>query len=256
MKTFKEFLYEIYVLEESSSGERSGKRTRGQVTMARGRGSDMTRQERSAASISKKSGIRGTGKYSTKDLRDKSKEYTNAKTDYYGDRGSLEQDHYITSFASPRAASMHSKLIKKGASKTGGFEINKVIPSKDSVRKTRDLRKSLVKSGANKRGRVHDVTILARDTYLNKNDPTNQATRGKKFIKAIKDTPNQLKKVGAKKGEAVISKPSAMMPRESDNPKSAKSGENKRAKLYKRIFGKKTTNKSNKTGLMVGKVDQ
>ena len=60
-------------LEESSTGERSGRRTRGKLTLARGRGADMDRKERTTAAIAKKAGLKGTGKYSTKDLRTKAK---------------------------------------------------------------------------------------------------------------------------------------------------------------------------------------
>jgi len=44
-------------LEESSMGERS----RGRATLTRGRGADMTRQERTTAAIAKKAGLKGTG---------------------------------------------------------------------------------------------------------------------------------------------------------------------------------------------------
>ena len=73
MKTFREFILECYELEESSTGERS----RGRATLGRGRGADMTSNERSIASIAKKARLRGTGKYSTKDLRTPSRLYTN-----------------------------------------------------------------------------------------------------------------------------------------------------------------------------------
>ena len=73
MKTFREFIEYCYELEESSTGERSGRRTRGKVTLARGRGANMTPKERSTAAIAKKAGLKGTGKYSTKDLRTRRK---------------------------------------------------------------------------------------------------------------------------------------------------------------------------------------
>ena len=74
--------------------------------------------------------------------------------------------------------------------------------------------------------------------------------RGRNFIQAVKDTPKQLKKAGAKKGDTVIGKPTAVMSGEDK-----KTGEAKRAKLYGKIFGKRSTEKSEKTGLMVGKAD-
>ena len=77
-----------------------------------------------------------------------------------------------------------------------------------------------------------------------------QIERGKNFIQAIKDTPNQLKKAGAKPGDTVIGKPTAVM--SGEDPKT---GVEKRAKLYGKIFGKRSTEKSERTGIMVGKAD-
>jgi len=54
MKTFQEFILECYELDESSTGEK----TRGRATLARGRGADMTRQERTTAAIAKKAGLK------------------------------------------------------------------------------------------------------------------------------------------------------------------------------------------------------
>jgi hypothetical protein len=79
--------------------------------------------------------------------------------------------------------------------------------------------------------------------------------RGRNFIAAVKDTPRQLKKAGAKKGDTVIGRPSAVMPGETTDLKKKKTGEEKRAKLYKKIFGKRSTERSAKTGIMTGKVD-
>ena len=106
MKTFREFILECYELEESSTGERS----RGRATLGRGRGADMTSNERSIASIAKKARLRGTGKYSTKDLRTPSRLYTNNNPDGYGDKGSTKVSHYVTTHASPRSAATSPDL--------------------------------------------------------------------------------------------------------------------------------------------------
>jgi len=257
MKTFREFLEVIYELEESSMGERS----RGRATLARGRGADMTRQERTTAAIAKKAGIKGTGKYSTKDLRAKAKDYTTYDSeDELDDIGSTEQDHFIRTHSSPRKAAKSERLISKMKSVTrpiigrpgitGRTTAHKTPPSSESVRRVKDLKKNMTKAGANKRGRVHTVDIMHRDSQVVKNDPDQQMERGRNFIAAVKDTPNQLKKAGAKKGEAVIGRPSAVMPSED-----RKKGREKRAKLYKKAFGKRSTERSAKTGLMVGKAD-
>jgi hypothetical protein len=253
MKTFQEFLEECYELEESSTGERSGRRTRGKVILARGRGADMTRQERSTAAVAKKAGMRGTGKYSTKDLRTKPKHYTNYETDYHGDIGSTEQDHTIITYSSPRKAAQDERIISKrkdAGRDSSGWRKYKTAPSSESVRRVKDLKKQMTKSGANKRGRVHSVEINQRDSMSGKGDKKKLISRGKNFIKALKDTPKHLKKAGAKKGEAVIGRPSAVMPGEDK-----KTGEAKRAKLYKKAFGKRSTERSAKTELMVGKAD-
>jgi len=254
MKTFQEFLEECYELEESSTGERSGRRTRGKVTLARGRGADMTRQERTTAAIAKKAGLRGTGKYSTKDLRTKANDYTTYDSeDPDDDIGSTEQDHYIRTHSSARKAAQGEQLIKKfkpaGRTATGMTKL-KTAPSSESVRRVRDLKKQMTKVGANKRGRVHTVDIMHRDSDVGKGDKDQQMERGRNFIQALKDTPKHLKAAGAKKGEAVVGKPTAVMHGEDQ-----KTGVAKRAKLYKKAFGKRSTEKSEKTGLMVGKAD-
>jgi hypothetical protein len=252
----EEFEFDLYdyELEESSTGERSGRRTRGHLTLARGRGADMDRSERTTAAIAKKAGLKGTGKYSTKDLRAKSKDYTtNDSEDDEDDYGSTKQDHYIRTYSSARKAAKGEQLIKKfkrAGTTLSGWTKLKSAPSSESVRRVKDLKKQMTKAGADKKGKVHNVDIMPRDSGVGKGDKDGQMERGRNFIAAVKDTPNQLKKAGAKKGEAVIGKPTAVMPGEDK-----KTGEAKRAKLYKKAFGKRSTKKSEKTGLMVGKAD-
>lgn len=237
-------------LEESSSGER----TRGRATLARGRGADMTRSERTTASVAKKAGLKGTGKYSTKDLRKPARDYTTYDSeDDMDDAGSTEQDHFIRTYSSARAAAKGERLISKikpaGRTPTGMTKL-KTAPSSESVRKVKDLKKQMTKSGASKTGKVHTVDIMHRDSNVGKGDRSQQMERGRNFIQAVKDTPKHLKKAGAKPGDTVIGKPTAVMPGED-----AKTGEAKRAKLYKKIFGKRSSKASPKTGLMTGKVD-
>jgi hypothetical protein len=261
-KTYNRCVKENYELEsnfieEDYSDEKKGRKTRrrrGLLTLARGRGADMTRQERTTAAIAKKAGLRGTGKYSTKDLRTKSKDYTTYDSeDDLDDIGSTDQDHFIRTYSSARKAARGEQLIKKfkpaGRTATGMTKL-KTAPSSESVRRVKEFKKQMTKSGANKRGKVHTVDIMHRDSNIGKGDKHQQMERGRNFIAAVKDTPNQLKKAGAKKGDAVIGKPTAVMGGEDK-----KTGEEKRAKLYKKAFGKRSTEKSNKTGLMVGKAD-
>jgi len=253
-KTYNRCVKEdIEELEESSTGERSGRRTRGKVTLARGRGADMKRQERTTAAIAKKAGLKGTGKYSTKDLRTRADDYTTYDNDDDWDHGSTKQDHYIRTHSSARKAAKGESLIKKYKERRKDPQGNvkvKTAPSSESVRRVRDFRKQMTKAGANKRGPVHTVDIMHRDSGIGKGDTDNQMERGRNFIQAVKDTPKHLKAAGAKKGDAVIGKPTAVM--HGEDPKT---GEAKRAKLYKKVFGKRSTKKSEKTGLMVGKAD-
>jgi hypothetical protein len=254
-KTYNRCVKEdIEELEESSGGERSGRRTRGKVTLARGRGADMDRQERTTASVAKKAGLKGTGKYSTKDLRTKAKDYTTYDSEWTEDDiGSTEQDHYIRTHSSARKAAKGEQLIRKfkpaGRTATGMTKL-KTAPSSESVRRVKDLKKQMTKSGANKRGKVHTVDIMHRDSEVGKGDKHQQMERGRNFIQALKDTPKHLKRAGAQKGDTVVGKPTAVMSGEDK-----KTGEAKRAKLYKKAFGKRSTEKSEKTGLMVGKAD-
>jgi len=251
-KTFQDFMLECYELEESSTDERMGRgkskltqfgnlKIRGQ---ARSPENTTTRRRRSVAAIAKKAGMKGTGKLSHHDIKSSPRDYTTYDSDdELDDIGSTEQDHFIRTYKSPRRAASGEQLISK-------YRGGKVNPSKDSVRKVRDFKKSMIKAGANKRGRVHTVDIMHRDSEVSKGDKNQQMERGRNFIAAVKDTSNQLKKAGAKKGEAVTGRPSAVMPSED-----IKDGEAKRAKLYKKIFGKRSTKKSEKTGMMVGKAD-
>jgi len=246
IRTFKEFLE----LCESSGGERMPRGSTGSRT---GRAlNQMTRGERSVAAISTKAGLKGTGKLSTKDLRTKAKDYTTYDSDDdLDDMGSTEQDHYVRTYSSARRASKGETLISKlkpaGRTASGMTKL-KTAPSSESVRKVKDLKKQMTKIGATKTGKVHTVDIMPRDGEFGKGDRVKQIERGKNFIQAIQDTPKQLKKAGAKPGETVIGKPTAVMSGEDK-----KTGEAKRAKLYKKIFGKRSTEKSEKTGLMVGK---
>jgi hypothetical protein len=237
-------------LEEGSSGER----TKGRLNLARGRGADMTRDERTTASVAKKAGLKGTGKYSTKDLRKPARDYTTYDSeDTEDDVGSTEQDHFIRTHSSARKAAKGERLISKlkpsGKRTPSGMTRLKTAPSGESVKKVKDLRKQMTKSGASKTGRVHTVDIMHRDSDVGKGDRNQQMERGRNFIQAVKDTGKHLKKAGAKKGDTVIGKPTAVMPGEDK-----KTGEAKRAKLYGKIFGKKSTKASPKTGLMTGKV--
>ena len=250
-RTFKEFL-ELCELIESSSGERMPRGSTGRRT---GRAlNQMKRDEKSTAAIARKAGIKGTGKLSTKDLKTKARDYTTYDSDDdMDDIGSTEQDHYIRTYSSARKAAKGERLISKlkpaGRTASGMTKL-KTAPSSESVRKVKDLKTQMTKAGANKTGKVHTVDIMPRDSEFGKGDRAKQIERGKNFIQAIKDTPKQLKIAGAKPGDAVTGKPTAVMSGEDK-----KTGEAKRAKLYGKIFGKRSTEKSEKTGLMVGKAD-
>ena len=245
-RTFKEFL-ELCELIESSSGERMPRGSTGSRT---GRAlNQMKRDEKSTAAIARKAGIKGTGKLSTKDLKTKARDYTTYDSDDdMDDIGSTEQDHYIRTYSSARRAAKGERLIDKR--KQVGYDTQKVTPSSQSVRKAKDLKTQMTKAGANKTGKVHTVDIMPSDSDHRKGDKEKQMERGRNFIQAIKDTPKQLKRAGAKPGDAVTGKPTAVM--SGENPKT---GAEKRAKLYGKIFGKRSTEKSEKTGLMVGKAD-
>ena len=250
-RTFKEFL-ELCELIESSSGERMPRGSTGRRT---GRAlNQMKRDEKSTAAIARKAGIKGTGKLSTKDLKTKARDYTTYDSDDdMDDIGSTEQDHYIRTYSSARKAAKGERLISKlkPAGKTpSGMTKLKTAPSSESVRKVKDLKTQMTKAGANKTGKVHTVDIMPRDSEFGKGDRAKQIERGKNFIQAIKDTPKQLKIASAKPGDAVTGKPTAVMSGEDK-----KTGEAKRAKLYGKIFGKRSTKASPKTGMMVGKAD-
>jgi hypothetical protein len=248
-KTYNNCVKEEIELEESSTGEK----TRGKATLARGRGADMTPRERSVASIAKKAGLKGTGKYSTKDLRTPSRLYTNNNPDGYGDKGSTKVSHYVTTHASPRSAATSSDLDIINKREYLGVKDGKLKykhhPSADSVRRAKDFRKAIVRSGGDKRGKVHDVSIMPDDAYREKNQTKDRMTLGRNLVQGVKDVPKHLKAAGAKKGEVVTGKPAAVMPGEDK-----KTGAEKRGKLYGKILGSRASKRSEKTGVMVGKV--
>ena len=246
-KTYNNCVKEEFELEESSSGERMPRGSTGSRT---GRAlNQMKRDEKSTAAIARKAGLKGTGKLSTKDLKTKARDYTTYDSDDdMDDIGSTEQDHYIRTYSSARRAAKGERLIDKR--KQVGYDTQKVTPSSQSVRKAKDLKTQMTKAGANKTGKVHTVDIMPSDSDHRKGDKEKQMERGRNFIQAIKDTPKQLKRAGAKPGDAVTGKPTAVM--SGENPKT---GAEKRAKLYGKIFGKRSTEKSKKTGIMVGKAE-
>ena len=250
MKTFREFILECYELEESSTGERS----RGRLTLARGRGADMTPRERSVASIAKKAGLKGTGKYSTKDLRTPSRLYTNNNPDGYGDKGSTKVSHYVTTHASPRSATTSPDLEVINKREYVGVKDGKLKykhhPSADSVRKAKDFKKAIIRSGGDKRGKVHDVSILPDDAFREKNQNKGRMPLGRSLVKGVKDIPKHLKKAGAKKGNIVTGKPTAVLPDEDKKP-----GAEKRGRLYSKILGSRASKRSEKTGVMTGRAD-
>jgi hypothetical protein len=252
MKTFREFIlecYELEELEESSTGERS----RGRATLARGRGADMTPRERGVASIAKKAGLRGTGKYSTKDLRTPSRLYTNNNPDGYGDKGSTKVSHYVTTHASPRSAATSPDLEAINKKEYAGIKDGKVKfkhhSSADSVRKAKDFKKAIIRSGGDKRGKVHDVSIMADDAFREKNQSKGKMTLGRNLVQGVKDIPKHLKTAGAEKGQVVTGKPNAVFPGENK-----KTGAGSRGKLYSKILDSRASRRSEKTGIMVGKV--
>ena len=249
-KTYNNCVKEEFELAESSTGEK----TRGRATLARGRGADMTRQERTTAAIAKKAGLRGTGKYSTKDLRTPTGDYTNSNYGGYGNKGSTKVNHYVTTHASPRSAATSSDLgiinKKEYLGIKGGRVKFKHHPSADSVRRVKDFRKAIVRSGGDKRGKVHDVSIMTDDAYREKNQTKGRMTLGRNLVQGVKDVPKHLKAAGAKKGEVVTGKPTAVMPGEDE-----KTGAEKRGKFYGKILGSRASKRSKKTGVMTGKVD-
>ena len=249
-KTYNNCVKEEFELEESSGDERMPRGSTGRRT---GRAlNQMKRDEKSTAAIATKAGLKGTGKLSTKDLRTPARDYTTYDSDDdLDDIGSTEQDHFIRTYSSARKAAKGERLISKlkPAGKTpSGMTKLKTAPSSESVRKVKDMKKQMTKTGATKTGKVHTVDIMPRDGEFGKGDRAKQIERGKNFIQAIQDTPKQLKIASAKPGETVIGKPTAVMSGEDK-----KTGEAKRAKLYKKIFGKRSTEKSEKTGVMLGK---
>ena len=250
MKTFQEFILECYELDESSTGER----TKGRLTLARGRGADMKPKERGVASIAKKAGLRGTGKYSTKDLRTPPRLYTNNNPDGYGDKGSTKVSHYVTTHASPRSAAKSPDLEVINKKEYVGIKDGKVKfkhhSSADSVRKAKDFKKAIIRSGGDKRGKVHDVSILPDDAFREKNQNKGRMPLGRSLVKGVKDIPKHLKAAGAKKGKIVTGKPTAVLPDENE-----KTGAEKRGKLYGKILGSRASKRSNKTGIMTGKVE-
>ena len=253
MKTFNEFILDCYEYEEEDLSESRQRRVSGPLIntpmtrMVDGPNVNKRegRRHRTIAAIAKKAELRGTGKLSTHDLRSKSTDYTTYDSeDELDDYGSTKQDQYIRTYKSARRAAAGEDLTRKLKLGKTGF---RVAPSKESVRKVKDFRKQIVKSGGNKRGPAHVVSVMHRDSELGKGVRYQRMERGRNFIQALKDTPKHLKKAGAKKGDVIIGKPTAVMQGEDQEI-----GAEKRGKLYSKMFGKKAMKRSQKTGLMTG----
>ena len=121
--------------------------------------------------------------------------------------------------------------------------------SADSVRKAKDFKKAITRSGGDKRGKVHDVSILPDDAFREKNQNKGRMPLGRSLVKGVKDIPKHLKAAGAKKGKIVVGKPNAVLPDEDK-----KTGAEKRGRLYSKILGSRASKRSKKTGVMVGTV--
>jgi hypothetical protein len=247
MKTFGEFIIDCYTYNEDLLEGRQRRKLRGMLIntpMTR-----MNRRERSAAAIAKKAGIRGTGKLSTHDFKHPTSYYgTEPKYSEYSDVdvGSTGQGHYITSVHSPRSYASRNLVSKLKTSPRSKYGYT-ARPSSESVSRVKEFRKQMIKSGGNQRGKVHEVDILNYNTDIVKGDTHKLIKRGKNFIQAIKEVPWHLKRAGAKRGDTIVGKPSAVMDNEDK-----KTGIEKRAKLYSKMFKNRATKKSEKTGLMVG----
>jgi hypothetical protein len=267
-------MLDCYEYEEEDLSEGRQRRVSGPLIntpMTRMLNSPGGRTRSTIAAISKKAGLRGTGKLSTHDLRAKPKDYTTYDSEYEDeDYGSTAQDHYIRTYKSARRAAAGEGLIRKrkpaGRTQSGMTKL-KVAPSSESVRKVKDFRKQIVKSGANKTGPAHVVSVMHRDSEIGKGDRHQRMERSRNFIQALKDTSKHLKKTGAKKAGDVIKlpkKPGAKpvlvrkghiimgLPTGVMHGEDKEIGAAKRGKLYSKIFGKKAMKRSQKTGLMVG----
>ena len=82
-----------------------------------------------------------------------------------------------------------------------------------------------------------------------KNQNKGRLLLGRNLVKGVKDFPKHLKAEGAKKGKIVVGKPNAVLPDEDK-----KTGAEKRGRLYSKILGSRASKRSEKTGVMVGKV--
>jgi hypothetical protein len=165
--------------------------------------------------------------------------------DYYGTESEVSSSkHHATEIESFKNQSdfardtVGAKAIRK---REGG---TKVRPTSERVLQLRKLRRQM---GGDRTARgVHDVQIKSKEKGYVKNDPRDQMSRGRSFKKETSEVPNALKKVGARPGDHVISKPEGVMQGEDK-----KKGGEKRAQIYKKTLGGKL---DRRTGLMTGRV--
>jgi hypothetical protein len=243
MIKFQEFID----LQESSKPEKSS----GRLSFGRAE-NKMTKAERIATSAAKRAGFKGGGARHTSDWRSRGKFHSTYPYDKYGDdfkhpKSNTQVDTEINTISSGRKAAVldAGNAKRKNKIKPDGRRAKVVAPTKELVRKMKEFRRRVVKSGGQERNPVHKVDFIHRadeNPEKNKLDKT-AFKRGRNFYKAIDKISSELKKSGAKKGDVVIGKPAAMMSGED-----TKKGKEAREKLYLRKFKSRNAKGTDKTG--------
>ena len=215
MKTFQEFILECYELEESSGGERSGRRLSSRGPSSNRSDRNKQRQDKSNRAALSKAGfsrsprpVTGKGGRRTK--------WTETST----------STHHGTETAT------YSNQSDYATSKIGNLGPKGNKPTSKRALKAKQVRKQL---GGDRTPRpVHDVSVNKKRTY--DDDNSNTMTKGRSFRKEVtKGVSDNLKKAGAKSGDIVTSTPTS----------------DSRSRMYGRTHG---LNTSKRTGITVDRI--
>jgi hypothetical protein len=216
MKTFQEFISECYELEESSGGERSGRRrvsSRGPSANRSDR--NKQRQDKSNRAALSKAGFSRSPRLPTgKGGRRTKWTETSASTHHGTETGTYANQ-------SDYAASKIGNLGSKGKT-----------PTKKRALKAKQIRKQF---GGDRTSRpVHDVAVNKNRSYDDDNSST--MTKGRSFRQEVtKGVSANLQKAGAKPGDIRTSTPTS----------------DSRSRMYGRTHGLRT---SKRTGITVDRI--
>jgi len=199
-----------------------------------------TRSMNITRSSTRKAGFSGGSNINRKDFNTPTKEYSTYPDDLKVDYHPLHNtkvDTNISTLPSGRVAGIQANTTAKRPIRNPSTGRRQVPKTQELVRKLKEYRRRIRRTGGNERNPVHRVDFIPRsDADLYKNVLDKYAMkRARNFRRAQQDLPKDLKAAGAKSKDIVQGTPSIMLKGE------GKSGITKRAEMYKNRYGSRVT---------------